>query len=228
MRIYPVIALALALLAGLACGNADEARQEGYDQGVREGRQTAQAYQRTLYDLPTSTPSSGTADATSMHRATSTVPTVDSAAPTADDHLALDACIDSAFGSYSLTSSSYRPAFFMLARYHSLSGPEQQVMRRLVRNASDNTWVDCQDWIGSEADFTAKTGYDHLALEACFDRMFGSGSLSATGADGFFMLARYHSLSPPEQQVMRHLVRNSGEGYFLACYGWLGSERNAS
>lgn len=222
MRIY--FAVALALLAGLACGNADEARYEGYDQGVREGRQTAQAYQRTLYDLPTPTPSATPAEATARPAKMSLVPPHNIAVATGNESLALDACIDQVFGSYSLSTSNDISGFFMLARYHSLSPPEQQVMRRLVRNTGESAWIDCQDFIGSEANFTAKTGYDHLALEACFDRIFSSGNLVNHAADGYFMLARYHSLSAPEQQVLRHLVRNAGEGAFIVCYDWLGDD----
>ena len=149
MRIYTVVALALALLAGLACGNADEARQEGYDQGVREGRQTAQAYQRTLYDLPTSTPSATPAEATARPKKMSLVPLSDSAAPTGYDQLALEQCATRLMNS-SFYSASGLEVGLSIARYPMLSAPEQQMMRFLVKNNGNDAWVHCQDWLESD------------------------------------------------------------------------------
>lgn len=151
MRIYLVIGLTLVLLAGLACGNADEARQEGYDQGIMDGKQTVRAYQRTLYDYPTATPSATPAEATARPAKMSLVPLAVSPAPTGYDRAALDKCITRLFGSSSYGSSVESP--LIIARYKSLSPPEQQVLRHLVRNSGSDSWIDCSDWLtGGEDD----------------------------------------------------------------------------
>lgn len=149
MRIYSVIALTLALLAGLACGNADEARQEGFNQGVRDGRQTAQAYQRTLYDLPTATPSATPAEATARPAKISLVPLSDFAAPDGYDQLALEQCATRVIGSGSFSSTTFDVGL-AIARYPLLSAPEQQMMRYILKNGSNDAWVHCQDWIEGE------------------------------------------------------------------------------
>lgn len=64
------------------------------------------------------------------------------------------------------------------------------------------------------------------ALNRCMAWLFDGHSDYPETIDGALAIARYHAMSPPEQDAMNYLVHRSGDGSRQHCTEWLRREDN--